>query len=205
MNFIENSQVKAFFIYYSAVVDVARLATINRIANVHSTVPALTQDDSDVVYCNAEKLPKESDIGLDKQPVYLCTHQIELQLGKVYDIVLIDMTSVPDNASHPFHLHGHVFQVISMGNKDQLKHDEYVKSAHPPIIKDTVTLPKGGFVKIRFRATNPGYWVCHCTIFILIFMNTAFLTLFVYSVAFPLSFRISYESRYGDYIESGQS
>ncbi|KAG5870500.1 hypothetical protein JTB14_006832 [Gonioctena quinquepunctata] len=29
-------------------------------------------------------------------------------------------------------------------------------------LKDTVTVPDGGYTIIRFHATNPGYWILHC-------------------------------------------
>lgn len=28
--------------------------------------------------------------------------------------------------------------------------------------KDTITVPSNGFVSVRFRADNPGYWLMHC-------------------------------------------
>jgi len=31
-------------------------------------------------------------------------------------------------------------------------------------IKDTVTVPDGGYSMVRFRADNPGYWFFHCHI-----------------------------------------
>lgn len=30
------------------------------------------------------------------------------------------------------------------------------------VIKDTLTIPSGGYARIRFRACNPGYWFFHC-------------------------------------------
>lgn len=33
-----------------------------------------------------------------------------------------------------------------------------------PIIKDTVTVPDGGYTIIRFLADNPGFWLFHCHI-----------------------------------------
>lgn len=141
--------------------DGARLATINRIANIHTAVPGLYQN-SEISYCNAEKLPKHSDIGKDNKPVYLCPHLVELDLGKVYEFLMVDVTSVHDLSSHPIHLHGNSFQVIEMGSKHQLKSGKKINASHPPVIKDTVILPKQGFVRIRFRATNPGYWLFHC-------------------------------------------
>lgn len=147
-----------FLLCFSATKDGARLATINRIANVHIAVPALIQNDSDIEYCNAEKLPKPADIGKDNKPIYQCPHMIELELGKVYDLIMEDVTTVEDISSHPIHLHGNSFQVILMG----IKNGTSTNATHPPVIKDTVVLPKQGFVRIRFRATNPGYWLFHC-------------------------------------------
>ena len=31
-----------------------------------------------------------------------------------------------------------------------------------PIYKDTVMVPNPGYLKIRFRADNPGFWLVHC-------------------------------------------
>lgn len=33
-----------------------------------------------------------------------------------------------------------------------------------PPVKDTVTVPDGGYTIIRFEAYNPGYWLFHCHI-----------------------------------------
>lgn len=68
------------------------------------------------------------------------------------------------NSFHPIHLHGHSFQVIDMGTRDQLNSGRtaFANATHAPVIKDTVVIPRGGFVRFRFRATNPGYWIFHC-------------------------------------------
>uniref|UniRef100_A0A914CIJ1 Plastocyanin-like domain-containing protein n=1 Tax=Acrobeloides nanus TaxID=290746 RepID=A0A914CIJ1_9BILA len=31
-----------------------------------------------------------------------------------------------------------------------------------PSLRDTITVPMGGYIVIRFRATNPGWWYAHC-------------------------------------------
>lgn len=76
--------------------------------------------------------------------------------------------------SHPMHLHGYSFQVIDMGTRDQLESGKtaFTNATHAPVIKDTVTIPSGGFVRIRLRASNPGYWVCHSLYFFLISLFT---------------------------------
>lgn len=74
---------------------------------------------------------------------------------------------IPDlggKINHPIHLHGYGFQVVNMGNLDQLNsgRSAYTNATHLPVVKDTVIVPSGGFVQIRFRACNPGYWFFHC-------------------------------------------
>ncbi|KAJ8298423.1 hypothetical protein KUTeg_024954 [Tegillarca granosa] len=32
------------------------------------------------------------------------------------------------------------------------------------VAKDSVTVPDGGYVIIRFHANNPGFWMLHCHI-----------------------------------------
>lgn len=142
------------------VLSVAKVATINRIANSPSSVPGLIQDDSNVRYCNANDLSKEYNTALDNHTVYHCTHLIPLELDKVYEFLLIDDTT-DELVSHPIHMHGYGFQVIDMGTLSQLQSGEtpFAKATHAPVIKDTVAIPKHGFVKIRFRTSNPGYWV----------------------------------------------
>lgn len=51
-----------------------------------------------------------------------------------------------------------------MGTLDQYESGQtaFANSSHWPVIKDTVTMPHAGFVRIRFRASNPGYWLFHC-------------------------------------------
>lgn len=66
--------------------------------------------------------------------------------------------------NHPIHLHGMAFQVIDMGTREQYESGQtaFANATHLPVVKDTVTLPSGGFLRIRFKACNPGYWLFHC-------------------------------------------
>lgn len=49
-----------------------------------------------------------------------------------------------------------------------LSYDEYrnlnitKKNAKNPPFKDTAVLPFPGYVRFRFRASNPGFWLFHC-------------------------------------------
>ncbi|GAM82221.1 hypothetical protein ANO11243_002000 [Dothideomycetidae sp. 11243] len=83
-----------------------------------------------------------------------------------------------DGGSHPFHLHGHNFQVISRypsyGDdfyeyKDAssgIPFDPSNHTAYPqyPIRRDVVVLPPMGNMVLRFVADNPGVWMFHCHI-----------------------------------------
>lgn len=77
--------------------DNAYVTLINRIASVHPPIPGLIQDDSDIAYCNAKKIPKRLDTAMDGQPVAYCPHVIELKLGQVYEFLMVD-----DDRMHTF-------------------------------------------------------------------------------------------------------
>lgn len=38
----------------------------------------------------------------------------------------------------------------------------YRDATHAAPIKDVIGAPSNGFVRFRFRVTNPGYWYFHC-------------------------------------------
>jgi iron transport multicopper oxidase len=74
---------------------------------------------------------------------------------------------------HPFHLHGHVFQILARGQllatseTFPLKYRfDYsvlplLESVTNPVRRDTVTVPATGYVILRFIADNPGVWFFH--------------------------------------------
>ena len=37
-----------------------------------------------------------------------------------------------------------------------------MRAGQNPVQKDTVNLPSFGYIVIRFKADNPGYWLFHC-------------------------------------------
>ncbi|KAH6844970.1 Cupredoxin [Chaetomium sp. MPI-CAGE-AT-0009] len=80
------------------------------------------------------------------------------------DTVQIVVNNV-DVASHPFHLHGHHFQVLERGASGagnwSGKDEGY--TANPPM-RDTVAVMPNSYAVLRFRATNPGVWLFHCHI-----------------------------------------
>ncbi|KAG0073328.1 hypothetical protein BGZ89_006621 [Linnemannia elongata] len=70
-----------------------------------------------------------------------------------------------DAGNHPFHLHGHVFQVVGRGDGvyDGSTPYTYFNTTNP-LRRDTVLVPSLTNVAIRFQANNPGVWFFHCHI-----------------------------------------
>ncbi|KAJ3048017.1 hypothetical protein HK097_010963, partial [Rhizophlyctis rosea] len=60
-----------------------------------------------------------------------------------------------DGGPHPFHMHGHVFQILH--RSDTFYDPNTPLPLNPnPVRRDTVLVPPNGSVVIRFRADNPG-------------------------------------------------
>ncbi|PKK64284.1 Cu-oxidase-domain-containing protein [Rhizophagus irregularis] len=68
-----------------------------------------------------------------------------------------------NGADHPFHMHGHVFAIMYVGEKGEV-HDKSKYNKRNPVVRDTLTIPGNGFVVIRFITDNPGVWAFHCHI-----------------------------------------
>ncbi|KAM1753957.1 hypothetical protein EV2_006592 [Malus domestica] len=78
------------------------------------------------------------------------------------ELVMQD-TSILGAESHPLHLHGFNFFVVGQGfgNFDRNK-DPANFNLVDPVERNTVGVPSGGWVAIRFVADNPGVWFMHC-------------------------------------------
>ncbi|GEQ66685.1 hypothetical protein JCM33374_g348 [Metschnikowia sp. JCM 33374] len=99
--------------------------------------------------------------------VYGNTNSIILAKNEVVDIVVNNQ----DVGKHPFHLHGHTFQVIERGpsvdsSLPPLMFDPKNHTAYPehPMVRDTVYVNPHSYVVLRFKADNPGVWFFHCHI-----------------------------------------
>ncbi|KAH7921246.1 multi-copper oxidase [Leucogyrophana mollusca] len=68
-----------------------------------------------------------------------------------------------DDASHPFHLHGHVFWILGEGDGSYQPGVSALSFDNPPR-RDTLTIPGFGWIVIRFTTDNPGLWAFHCHI-----------------------------------------
>ncbi|KAG9857101.1 hypothetical protein KCU98_g1186, partial [Aureobasidium melanogenum] len=84
------------------------------------------------------------------------------------DIVLNNL----DEDSHSWHLHGYSFYVVASHSADfgWGSYNPYVDIKLPggplnlidPPLRDTVYVPRRGYVILRIRADNPGIWMFHC-------------------------------------------
>ncbi|XP_014492078.1 laccase-17 [Vigna radiata var. radiata] len=90
------------------------------------------------------------------------TKVVVLPFNTSVELVLQD-TSILGAESHPLHLHGFNFFVIGQGfgNFDPNK-DPKSFNLVDPVERNTVGVPSGGWVAIRFLADNPGVWFMHC-------------------------------------------
>lgn len=84
-----------------------------------------------------------------------------INYGDVVQIVVNNL----DAATHPFHLHGHHFQVLDRpGSGAGSWPGRDVNYAATPPLRDTVTVMANSYAVLRFHATNPGVWLFHCHI-----------------------------------------
>lgn len=64
--------------------------------------------------------------------------------------------SIPGTGAHPFHLHGHNFDIVRVTNHND------TNFVNPPR-RDVLPI-NGGNTTFRFKADNPGAWFLHCHI-----------------------------------------
>ncbi|KAB2050467.1 hypothetical protein E1A91_A13G261200v1 [Gossypium mustelinum] len=77
--------------------------------------------------------------------------------------VIMQDTSILGAESHPLHLHGYNFYVVGQGfGNFNPKNDPSKFNLVDPVERNTVGVPSGGWVAIRFQADNPGVWLMHC-------------------------------------------
>ncbi|RMZ75893.1 hypothetical protein DV738_g5203, partial [Chaetothyriales sp. CBS 135597] len=102
------------------------------------------------------------------------THSIVLEHNSVVQIILNN----DDGGTHPFHLHGHNFQLLARDPPFNEHWYDYADYASPvpynadnhtawpkyPARRDVFVVPPQGSVVIRFVADNPGVWIFHCHI-----------------------------------------
>ncbi|KAK2036389.1 multicopper oxidase [Colletotrichum somersetense] len=94
--------------------------------------------------------------------VYGAVHPFVVQYGDVVDIVINNK----EPAVHPFHLHGHQFQVVRRPATDagDWPGVERAQLNQKPPRRDTLAVMGKSHAVIRFEATNPGVYLFHCHI-----------------------------------------
>ncbi|KAI9256618.1 Cupredoxin [Phascolomyces articulosus] len=92
--------------------------------------------------------------------------------GNAYITKYLDMIELVvnnfDEDAHPFHMHGHKFQVVVRSTKERQWYDGVNKvgkwNLAKPVYRDTIRIQAYGFVVLRYRSDNPGAWLFHCHI-----------------------------------------
>jgi Multicopper oxidase len=146
------------------------IATINNITFQFPSFPLLSERDRIVeeMFCDVHKIHRKSCVKNSRETICKCIHRLKVKLNSSVEILALNTL---DKIPHPLHLHGHKFHVVDMGvfngttefnyeELGQLRSSNEVPSQPP--YKDTCVLPFPGFVKFRFRASNPGFWLFHC-------------------------------------------
>ncbi|GAA0138331.1 oxidase [Lithospermum erythrorhizon] len=90
------------------------------------------------------------------------TKVLRLPYNATVQVVLQDTGFIaPEN--HPVHLHGFNFFAVGKGiGNFSPKTDPKKFNLVDPVERNTIGVPAGGWVAIRFRADNPGIWFMHC-------------------------------------------
>lgn len=88
------------------------------------------------------------------------TNVFMLAYNETIEIVLNNM----DAGKHPWHLHGHDFQVVARSADDAGDFAGFGNTSLPaiPMRRDTLLVHPNGHFAIRFRSNNPGIWLFHC-------------------------------------------
>ena len=118
----------------------------------------------------------------------ICTYFVAKDYDKTIQMVFTNLNPQSTELEHhPIHMHGHHFAVLKIGNPNYDPVTGRYLSPNPdvecnndicavarwangppalnldnPPLKDTINVPAGGYVVIRFRTMNPGLWFVHC-------------------------------------------
>jgi iron transport multicopper oxidase len=81
-----------------------------------------------------------------------------------YDDIIEIVINNHDVANHPFHLHGHQFQVLDRPRSGAGVWQGDYDYPSTPARKDTVVVNANSYAVLRYRANNPGVYLFHCHI-----------------------------------------
>ena len=123
----------------------------------------------------------------------ICLHIVNItKPWETIQFVLTNIGGNDGKAAHPIHLHGHSFQVVGIyygeynsngtlignnpnvtcGNDTLCTNPRWTNPSNPidgtvtnkTVRKDTIVVPPGGYVVLRFISDNWGFWYMHCHI-----------------------------------------
>ncbi|CDK28393.1 unnamed protein product [Kuraishia capsulata CBS 1993] len=90
------------------------------------------------------------------------TNTFVLNYNETIEIVLNNF----DDNKHPFHLHGHEFQILERSKPHDVPHPYHANHSRQfpefPSRRDTLTVAANGHFVIRYKSDNPGVWAFHC-------------------------------------------
>ncbi|KAF2670525.1 hypothetical protein BT63DRAFT_432740 [Microthyrium microscopicum] len=95
--------------------------------------------------------------------VYGHVNPIVVKKGEIIEIVINNLNT----NLHPWHMHGHQFQVLDRPDPMFGKFNGTFRTGYPhaaPVRRDTFMLQDQSWGVIRFKADNPGVWLLHCHI-----------------------------------------
>ncbi|KAI4126455.1 MAG: hypothetical protein LQ338_003742 [Usnochroma carphineum] len=95
--------------------------------------------------------------------IYGHVNPFVIKSGEIVEIIVNNVGALHNNL-HPWHLHGHTFQVIQRSNPNTGAFSDYGTIAQYPLTRDTIMANIDSHVVVRFRADNPGVWLFHCHI-----------------------------------------
>ncbi|CBX99496.1 similar to iron transport multicopper oxidase FET3 [Plenodomus lingam JN3] len=133
--------------------DGANYAFFNDVTYVHPKVPTLYS-----VLSTGENATNPAIYGSNTNSFVLAAQ------NEVVEIVLNNN----DPGKHPFHLHGHAFQLVTRSEEEAGAYDpaNTTTPSATPMRRDTVLVRPNGHIALRFRSDNPGVWLFHWYVFI---------------------------------------
>ncbi|KAH7348950.1 iron transport multicopper oxidase FET3 [Rhexocercosporidium sp. MPI-PUGE-AT-0058] len=93
--------------------------------------------------------------------IYGAINPFVVSKGQIVQITVNNL----DGAIHPFHLHGHQFQVVERPSSGKGRYTGKGRNfPSVPPKRDTYAIQANSYAVIRFQANNPGVWLFHCHI-----------------------------------------
>ncbi|KAK0118499.1 hypothetical protein ONS95_007390 [Cadophora gregata] len=93
--------------------------------------------------------------------IYGAVNPYVVKKGEIVQITVNNL----DGAIHPFHLHGHQFQVVERPSSGKGRYTGKGRNfPSVPVKRDTYAVNANSYAVIRFKANNPGVWLIHCHI-----------------------------------------